>query len=244
MKEKNVLITGASRGIGEACAKLFAAEGFHIFLNCNHSIEKLKKVKAEIEEIYPDSCTLVPGDVSDPDAVREMFRTIHSTCQGVDILINNAGLAHIGLLMDMTDGEWDRIIQTNLSSVFYCCREAVKDMVRTHSGRIINVSSMWGSAGASCEAAYSASKAGIHGLTKALAKELAPSGIPVNAIAFGVIDTTMNSQLDDEERRELEEEIPAGRFASPEEAAQMILRVAQSPAYMTGQIIGFDGGFL
>lgn len=244
MKEKTVLITGASRGIGEACAKLLASRGYYVFLNCRHSVAELIKVQEEIESIYPNSCQIVEGDVGNPDEVRAIFQVIRKRTSSLDLLINNAGIAYIGLMMDMTDEEWNKVISTNLSSVFYCSREAVKDMVKEHEGRIINVSSMWGTAGASCEVAYSASKAGIHGFTKALAKELAPSNIPVNAIAFGVIDTKMNSQLDEDERAELAEEIPAGRFASAEEAAEMILKVAESPAYMTGQIIGFDGGFL
>ena len=144
----------------------------------------------------------------------------------------------------MSDQEWNRIIATNLSSVFYCCREAIPYMVSRKSGKILNISSMWGRSGASCEAAYSASKAGVQGLTQALAKELAPSNIQVNAIAFGVIDTQMNHMLDEEERRALEEEIPVGRFATPQEAAEMIWNTLNAPTYMTGQIIGFDGGFL
>ena len=144
----------------------------------------------------------------------------------------------------MTDSEWNQVIATNLSSAFYCCREAIPHMVSKKTGKILNISSMWGRSGASCEAAYSASKAGIHGLTQALAKELAPSNIQVNAIAFGVIDTAMNQMLDPDEWLALQDEIPAGRFAAPEEAAQMILHVLQAPSYMTGQIIGFDGGFL
>ena len=211
MTEKNVLITGASRGIGRSTAILFAQNGYHVFLNCNKSVEELKQVQEEIEKHHPKAVTLVPGNVGNPSDVRSIFREIYSHCDSLDVLINNAGIAHIGLLMDLTDEEWQQIIDTNLSSVFYCCREAVPKMVSKKSGRIINISSMWGTVGASCEAAYSASKSGIHGLTRALAKELAPSGIPVNAIACGVIDTVMNAQLDKTERQELAEEIPAGR---------------------------------
>ena len=145
-------------------------------------------------------------------------------------------------LSDMSDKEWERVLNTNLSSVFYCCRSAIPIMLRRKSGKIINISSMWTS-GASCEAAYSASKSGVNGLTKALAKELAPSNIQVNAIACGVIDTKMNGQLSEEERESLSEEIPAD-FASPLEAAEFIFHTASAPSYMTGQIIGFDGGFL
>ena len=244
MIKKNVLITGASRGIGRSTALLFADKGFHVFLNCHKSIEELQKVQQEREKNHPNCSTIVTGNVGNPEDVRSIFREIYSHCDSLDVLVNNAGVAHIGLLMDLTDEEWRRIIDTNLSSVFYCCREAVPKMVSKKSGRIINISSMWGTVGASCEAAYSASKSGIHGLTRALAKELAPSGIPVNAIACGVIDTVMNAQLDKTERQELAEEIPAGRFCSPEEIAEVIWQTANTPVYMTGQIIGVDGGYI
>lgn len=244
MIKKNVLITGASRGIGRSTALLFADKGFHVFLNCHKSIDELQKVQQEIEQNHPNCSTIVTGNVGNPEDVRSIFREIYSHCDSLDVLVNNAGVAHIGLLMDLTDEEWRRIIDTNLSSVFYCCREAVPKMVSKKSGRIINISSMWGTVGASCEAAYSASKSGIHGLTRALAKELAPSGIPVNSIACGVIDTVMNAQLDKTERQELAEEIPAGRFCSPEEIAEVIWQTANTPVYMTGQIIGVDGGYI
>lgn len=242
--KKTVFITGASRGIGKSCALLFARNGYHVFLNCNKSTEQLSEVAGAIRNIPGASCTPVPGDVGDPDSVRAIFQKIYTECDHLDILINNAGIAHIGLLHDMTDKEWMRILNANLSSVFYCCREAIPGMLKVHSGRILNVSSMWGTSGASCEAAYSATKSGVNGLTKALAKELAPSNIQVNAIAFGVIDTEMNGQLDEQERAALADEIPAGRFATPDEAAQMIWDSVHTPGYMTGQIIGFDGGYL
>ena len=244
MQKQTVLITGASRGIGKSTALLFASSGFRVFLNCRNSVDALKELQCTIQETCHTDCHIVPGDVGDPSCVRDIFQKISQVCEGVDILINNAGIAHIGLLMDMSDEDWDRIIHTNLSSVFYCCRAAIPHMVSRQSGRIINISSMWGTSGASCEAAYSASKAGVDGLTKALAKELAPSGIPVNAVSFGVIDTAMNSQLSEDERLALEEEIPMGRFASPEEAARLIYEIALSPTYLTGQIIRMDGGFL
>ena len=186
----------------------------------------------------------MPGDVGCPEEVETIFSRIQSCCGGLDVLINNAGISWMGLLTDMTDEDWTRVIQTNLSSVFYCCRAAIPHMVHEKRGRIISITSMWGTAGASCEAAYSAAKAGIHGLTKALAKELAPSNIQVNALACGVIDTEMNGHLTLEERAALEEEIPAGRYGTPQEAAAMILLLSESPSYLTGQIIGLDGGIL
>ncbi len=242
--KKNVLVTGASRGIGRAIALTFAKCGYHVFLNCSQSIKELEAVKSEIETIPGGSCDLLIGDIGNPDVVNQLFETIYQKCDALDVLINNAGIAHMGLLTDMTNEEWNRLIQTNLSSVFYCCRLAVPKMVTKKMGKIINISSMWGSVGASCEVAYSASKSGVHGLTRALAKELAPSNIQVNAIACGCIDTAMNAQLDARERIALETEIPAGRFGTPQEVADFVIQLVNSPAYVTGQIIGLDGGFI
>lgn len=242
--KKYVLVTGASRGIGRAIALNFAQNGYHVFLNCSKSVAELELVKSEIQNIPNASCDLLIGDVGNPDFVSEMFARIHEKCDALDVLVNNAGVAHIGLMSDMTDEDWSRILQTNLSSVFYCCRNAVPKMVNKKAGNIINISSMWGSVGASCEVAYSATKSGVHGLTKALAKELAPSNIQVNAIACGCIDTSMNHQLNEAERIALEEEIPAGRFGSPQEIADFVMQLVDSPAYLTGQVIGMDGGFI
>lgn len=243
MKKKYVLITGSSRGIGRACALAFAEAGYHVFINCKNSAEQLRETEEKIL-LSGGSCTRLPGDVSDPDCVRAIFRQIASVCGGLDVLVNNAGCSHFGLLTDMTDAEWRHVIDTDLSSAFYCCREALPYMISKKQGRIINISSMWGTSGASCEAAYSAAKSGLHGLTRALAKELAPSGIPVNALACGVIDTDMNSRLTAEERAALEEEIPAGRYGTAEEAARAVLNLTQMPSYLTGQIIGMDGGMI
>ena len=242
MEQKTIFITGASRGIGKSIALLFASRGYHTFLNCSSSVDELKKLRAYITEKYHTPCTLVPGNVGNPDHVRAIYNKIYQECTLLDVLVNNAGISYINLLTDMTDEDWNRIIQTNLSSVFYCCRQAIPPMVSKRSGKIINISSMWGTSGASCEVAYSASKSGINGFTKALAKELAPS--KVNAIACGVIDTSMNDQLTSEERKALEEEIPAGRYGTPKEIAQMVWNIVHAPEYMTGQIIGVDGGFL
>lgn len=243
MQTKSVLITGASRGIGKECAFLFAKEGYHVYLCGFRSADTLKNIQDTLNQQFPNCCDIFIGDISDASFVKKVFAEIHQN-DSIDVLINNAGIAHIGLLMDMTDEEWNRILDTNLSSVFYCCRAAIPSMVTKKSGKIINISSMWGTCGASCEVAYSASKAAINGFTKALAKELAPSNIQVNAIAYGVIDTDMNSCFTEDERQALSEEIPFGRFASAAEAAKMVLAVVNSPSYMTGQIIGFDGGYL
>ncbi len=244
MNKPTVLVTGASRGIGREIALAFAKEGYHVYLNCSKSIAEIEKLASEILALPYGSCDVCIGDAGDADVVRSIFALIESQSGGLDVLVNNAGIAHIGLLTDMTDEEWSRLVQTNLSSVFYCCRSAVPHMVSNKAGKIINISSMWGTSGASCEVAYSATKAGVHGLTRALAKELAPSNIQVNAIACGCIDTSMNAQLDLAERKALETEIPAGRFGTPQEVADMVMQLVKSPSYMTGQVIGFDGGFL
>ncbi|MEG2782960.1 MAG: 3-oxoacyl-ACP reductase FabG [Lachnospiraceae bacterium] len=242
MNYKTVLVTGASRGIGRAIALTFASHGYYVYINAHQSVSELAHVKQTIES-NGGFCQIVSGDVGNSFEVQKMFDVIIPE-GGLDVLINNAGIAHIGLLSDMTDEEWHRILQTNLSSAFYCSRLAIPQMVTKKQGKIINISSMWGTAGASCEVAYSATKAGLHGFTKALAKELAPSNIQVNAIACGVVDTIMNQQLTEEERQILKDEIPAGRFATPEEVAALTFSLASDHAYMTGQIIGFDGGMI
>lgn len=244
MHRKTILVTGASRGIGRSIAVKFASEGYHVFLNCHTSVAELTAVKDYIENNYHTPCSIAAGDAGNAADVARMFADIHQTCGHLDVLVNNAGISYIGLLMDMSDENWRQVIDTNLSSVFYCCRAAIPPMISRKSGRIINISSMWGTSGASCEAAYSASKSGVNGLTRALAKELAPSNIQVNAIACGVIDTEMNRQLSAEERKELEDAIPAGRYGTPDEIARIVWDTANAPEYMTGQIIGVDGGYL
>ncbi len=242
-KRKSVLITGASRGIGHACALRFAQAGYFVFINCKRSLTELYDIK---DQLLADGyyCEAVPGDVGNPSDVAQIFSKLRKICDGPDVLVNNAGISYIGLLTDMTDQDWEDVLHSNLSSVFYCSRAALPYMVFQKSGKIINISSMWGRVGASCEAAYSASKAGVNGLTMALAKELAPSNIQVNAIACGVIDTAMNTGFTEEERKALMEEVPAGRFGTPEETAELVYDLAEHHPYLTGQVIGLDGGMV
>ncbi len=241
---KTALITGASHGIGKAIAQYLASHGIRLFLNCRSSKEELIKYAADLTENYQIPCTPLFYDISDYEQVHAMFDEIHAIHETVDLLINNAGVSHIGLLQDMDIQDWNRVINTNLTSVFSCCKYAIPDMLSKKEGKIINISSMWGLSGASCEVAYSASKGGLNLFTQALAKELAPSNIQVNAVACGVIDTRMNACFDEEERAELENEIPAGRFAAPEEVAEFVYQLITAPTYLTGQIIPFDGGYL
>lgn len=237
---KKALITGASRGIGEAIAKELAGQGLDLTLTCLNSLERLKELAADLEKKYGVSCTVFQGDMGDPEAVEQLFDGLDH----LDVLINNAGISHIGLLSDMSVSQWRHVMSTNLDSCFYTCRKAIPLMVHAKQGRIINISSVWGQAGASMEAAYSASKGGVNSLTKALAKELAPSNIQVNAIACGVIDTDMNRCFAPEEMAGLIEEIPADRIGKPEEVAALAGQLITAPAYMTGQIITIDGGWI
>ena len=237
---KHVLITGASRGIGCACARRFAQEGCDLTLTCLHSEDKLLALKEELMRTYHINCRAAVCDAGNAKDVAALFREIDA----LDLLINNAGVSYIGLLQDMSPEEWDRVISTNLNSCFYTAKYAIPLMLANGSGRIINVSSVWGSAGASAEVAYSASKGGVNAFTKALAKELAPSNIQVNAAAFGVIDTEMNRCFSKEELDALKTEIPADRIGTCEEAALLILLLSQAPSYLTGQIVTMDGGWI
>lgn len=243
MKQKTILITGASHGIGKAIAGRFAAEGFSLVLNCKTDAALLRSHADELAHTYGIRTLAVPGDVSDHAFVCEMFAQANDAFGGVDVLVNNAGISQIGLLTDLSIDDWNRVIATNLTSVFSCCHEAVPYMVRQKSGCIINISSVWGSVGASCEVAYSASKGGVNSFTKALAKELAPSNITVNAIACGVIDTRMNSCFDAGERAAMEAGIPMGRYGTADEVAALAWQFATAPAYLTGQILTIDGGW-
>lgn len=237
--QKYALITGASRGIGRATAELFAQKGYHLVITCDRSMDSLEELARQLEAGYPISCLPVRADMGSEEDVNRVFRAL----QRLDVLVNNAGIAHMGLLSDMTADQWHRVLAVNLDSCFYTCRAAIPLMLRRHEGRIINISSVWGAQGASMEVAYSAAKGGMNAFTKALAKELAPSNIQVNAVACGVIDTAMNSCLSTEELDALREEIPADRLGSPGEVAQAILQLATSPSYLTGQIITIDGGW-
>lgn len=245
MKQRKALVTGASHGIGKAIATRFAAEGCDLILNCKTDHELLRATAHELSATYGIRTQVIPCDVGDHAAVCDMFEQIRTFFDGdgIDILVNNAGISQIGLLTDLSIDDWNRVIATNLTSVFSCCHEAIPYMVHEKSGCIINISSVWGTVGASCEVAYSASKGGINTFTKALAKELAPSGISVNAVACGVIDTRMNGCFDAAERAALEEEIPMGRYGTPEEAAALAWQLATAPTYLTGQILSLDGGW-
>ena len=238
---KTCLITGASRGIGRETALLLAERGEYgrLILNCRKNAAELEETRRLALDAGAVEVIASVGDVGDGAYVESLLRE-HGPA---DAVVNNAGTAYFGLLTDMTPAEWDEIIRTDLTSVFNTCRVFVPDMVSKKAGRILNISSVWGLTGASCEVAYSAAKAGVIGFTKALAKELAPSNIQVNAIAFGVVDTDMNGRLSDAEKASLYEEIPMGRAASAREAALAAVKLLEMPPYFTGETVKVDGGW-
>lgn len=240
---KSVLITGSSRGIGREIALVFARHGYCVAINCAHRAEELNRVKAEVEALGAP-CLAIQADVSSYEAVSAMLQTIRHAWGSPSVLVNNAGIASIGLFQDMSYEEYHHMLEVNLTSVLNCCHQVIPDMVRRRQGKIINISSIWGNAGASCEAVYSAAKGGINSFTRALGKELAPSGIQVNAVACGVIDTEMNDCLSDDEKKALAQEIPAGRFGKASEAAALVYALASGHDYLNGQIITLDGGYL
>ena len=242
--KKTVLITGASRGIGRAIAVAFAKAGYNLVITCSKSETELLHLKNDLARDYSADVLASIGDISDFEYVSQLFSHIEQRFHGVDVLVNNAGISYVGLLTDMTIDEWNHILGVNLTSVFSTCKLAIPHTLSRKSGKIINISSVWGNVGATCEVAYSACKGGVNSFTKALAKELAPSNIQVNAIACGVIDTEMNAVFSDEERQELAEEIPAGRFGTAAEVGQLAFDLSENHSYLTGQIIGLDGGFI
>ncbi len=235
---KRILISGGSRGIGAALVKGLAADG--------HRVAFLYRSNQAAAEAVATACgaLAVCCDVSDPAAVKAAVDTVRKTLGGIDALINNAGVSHIGLSRDLCDADWRNILDTNLSGAMYLSREVQGDMIAQGYGRILNIGSMWGKTGASCEVAYSASKAGLRGLTMALAKELGPSHITVNCIEPGLIDTEMNKSLDGEARAALIEETPLCRIGTPDDvlaAARFFL--SDQASFITGQCLGVDGGF-
>lgn len=241
---KTVLITGASKGIGAATAILFAQKGYNVVINYNNSYESASLLARSLGA-NGYSVMTQKANVANKLEVDLMVKETLYKFGSLDILVNNAGIAYQGLITETDEIDFDNIVDVNLKGVFNCCKAVTPSMVSRQSGKIINISSMWGQVGASCEVAYSAAKAGVIGLTKALAKELAPSGITVNCIAPGLIETNMNSNLTVEELTEFVETIPLGRMGSADEVASMIEFLASEKAdYITGQILGINGGYV
>lgn len=220
---KKVLVTGGATGIGKACALLFEKEGYDVYITYNRTEPDydVKKIKC---------------DLKNTDEIKALFDTEH----GFDILVNNAGVSLIKMINDVTDSDYEAVTAVNERAVYFMCKYALKDMINKKSGAIVNISSMWGQCGASCETLYSMTKAGVIGLTKALAQEVAPSGITVNCVAPGIINTRMNDMFSEDE---LKDEVPLGRLGTPNEVAKAVLFFAENP-YVTSQILGVNGGIV
>ena len=233
--KKRALVTGGSRGIGAACAIGLARDGYDVVVGYNNSAEDAVRIAALTGGMA------VRADVSDSFAVERLF----SEAGQVDVLVCCAGVAHYGLFTDVTDAQWQHVFGVNFGGVLNCCRAAIPGMVRAKSGRIVTISSIWGITGASCEAVYAASKAAVIGLTKSLAKELAPSGILVNCIAPGVIETDMLSSLSQEDLAALRADTPIGRLGTPEDIANLVrFLTSDAASFITGQVISPNGGLL
>lgn len=238
---KTVIVTGGSRGIGAAIVKELSKQNYKVVLNYNNSEEAAKQIKKELEE-QGINIEIFKADVSKREEVKKLVEFTLKKYKKIDVLINNAGIDQIKPFMDITDKEWNKMIQVNLNSVFYCTQEALKDMIHNKRGCIINMSSIWGICGASCEVHYSVAKAGIDGMTKALAKEMGPSNIRVNSIAPGLVDTDMNKDITRKEIDRIKEEIPLGRIARPEEIVNSVKWLIEDE-YVSGQVISVNAGW-
>ena len=238
---KNVIITGGSQGIGRNIVYTLAREGCNIIFSYNNSEKEAQEIK---EELLKEKCNveIFKADISKKTDIDALVQFAINKFKNIDVLINNAGISQIKLFTDITEEDWNNIVLTNLSSVFFLTQGIAKNMINNQSGCIINISSIWGDVGASCEVHYSTVKAGVNGFTKALAKELGFSGIRVNAISPGIIDTRMNEHLSVEEKEELKEEIPLRKIGKPEDISKCVKWLIEDE-YTTGQIISINGGW-
>jgi len=238
---KVVLVTGASRGIGRCIAENLAKDGYIVIANYNKSKQQALKLQNDLKE-EGFNIEIYKADVSKKEEVKNMIEYINNKFGSIDILINNAGISKLQMFCDVTDDDWEEMINTNLKSAFYCTQMVLPGMINKKKGCIINISSIWGQVGASCETVYSISKAGLDAMTKSLAKELGPSNIRVNSIAPGVIDTDMNSKIDDEIKKQIKNETPLGKIGKPMDICKCAKWLIEDE-FTTGQIISVNGGY-
>lgn len=237
---KTVIVTGGSRGIGKAIIEKFAREGYNVILNYNRSSESAQRIEKEFKNV-----NIFKADVTNRKEIQAMIDYTNKTFGNIDILVNNAGTGCTGLLQDLSFEEWQEVFNVNVNGVFNCTQLVLPQMLQKHSGKIINISSIWGMTGASCEVAYSASKSAIIGFSKALAKEVGPSGINVNVVAPGIIMTDMVSQYSIEEFDEMRDQIPLGEIGTTEDVANSVFFLASDDAkYITGQVLSPNGGWV
>lgn len=239
---KNVIVTGGSRGIGKCIVENLAREGYNVILNYNKSEKQAKKIQNDLKE-EGIIIEIFKADISKKEEVKKLIEYAVSKLKTIDVLINNAGVAKLQMFQDATEDDWNEIIDTNLKSAFYMSQEVLPSMLQKKSGCIINISSMWGIVGASCETIYSISKAGMDAMTKSLAKELGPSNIRVNSIAPGVIDTDMNNHIDKTIKQEIENETPLGRIGKTIDIYKCVKWLIEDE-FTTGQIISVNGGYV
>ena len=239
---KTIIVTGGSRGIGASIVKELANKDYNIVLNYNNSEEQAKQIQKELLE-KNIKIEIFKADVSKRENVKDLVKFALEKFKTIDVLINNAGIDQVKMFMDITDEDWNKMIQTNLNSVFYCTQEVLPTMIHNKEGNIINISSIWGITGASCEVHYSVAKAGIDGMTKALAKELGLSNIRVNSIAPGAILTDMNKGYTNQEIEDMKSQIPLGKLGNPIEIAKCVNWLIEDN-YTTGQIISPNGGWV
>jgi len=239
---KTAVITGAAKGIGSAIAIAFAKAGYKVVINYNTSEARARQLCQILNDTYPTEAVCIQADVSTPEGAKKLISESLSAFGDIDVLINNAGIAQQKLFTDITDEDWSKMVSTNLSSVFYTCREVVPFMVSRKIGSIVNISSIWGETGGSCEVHYSAAKAGVIGLTKALAKELGSSGITVNCVCPGVIRTDMLDAFTEDDLKALSDETPVMRLGTPKDVADAVLYLGTNSGFVTGQVLGVNGG--